>query len=596
VRWFRVRFDDGDWRTLELTAEHEGTKWHRLSGPDGSLSPPIPPPPHPSLTFSQDRKGQLPSEEGSSSVVPAQAAAKPHRKGAIRLLSVGTSLHAQADGLPTPQHAADAAEPQILEPCHDKCITIGLRMLHSRQCPNRQRSTGSRNSPRRSTAAEKMSSSSLQPSTLQNEDHSHSCVHPSVSSPRPRLAPAPARARPTKRERQQKIDCVAETAKRERHHKHPRPVIHQGGTAVKVESSHVIQTGGGPAGSIGSISSIGGIASGAAIATSAILTSAGNNRSADRPQMAMQAAAELMLSAMGSSNHSPRPTLTPDSTDVATRARQPAGNTAMLSEFLSRHSAGGSASSSTSGSSLPSVSPSVSPLTPDPQKSPTSLSLEALAGLASSEKSPNSRKHLAAAAAGLLRARGASESEDGQSLSPRDLNPNQQYRIQNQNQNAHPNQNHMPPGSIVINNHMLYGCDSAEAKDERDAAVLLDSLSACDGLALGGMSSSGKSSRSGSGDSDMMMGTSSSSRSPRKMSVSDYSKNYKSDEEIGSGGGRIGIYTPEARKQLLQKWHRKRTRRVWTKKVRYSCRKQVADNRIRIKGRFVKVVHIHLRC
>merc|ERR1712137_1052603 len=84
--------------------------------------------------------------------------------------------------------------------------------------------------------------------------------------------------------------------------------------------------------------------------------------------------------------------------------------TSMLSSLISSTSRGGSTSGSISGSSVPSVSPTGSPLTPDPQKSPTSLSLEALAGLASSEKSPTSRKHLAAAAAGLLWARARPES------------------------------------------------------------------------------------------------------------------------------------------------------------------------------------------
>jgi len=52
--------------------------------------------------------------------------------------------------------------------------------------------------------------------------------------------------------------------------------------------------------------------------------------------------------------------------------------------------------------------------------------------------------------------------------------------------------------------------------------------------------------------------------------------------------GRIGIYTPEQRKKLLEKFRKKRRKRVWFKKVRYGCRKNLADRRLRIKGRFVR--------
>jgi len=59
-------------------------------------------------------------------------------------------------------------------------------------------------------------------------------------------------------------------------------------------------------------------------------------------------------------------------------------------------------------------------------------------------------------------------------------------------------------------------------------------------------------------------------------------------EEIKPNKERIGVYTPRSRKQLLEKFHEKRKRRVWRKKVRYDCRKNFANNRVRVKGRFVK--------
>ena len=39
---------------------------------------------------------------------------------------------------------------------------------------------------------------------------------------------------------------------------------------------------------------------------------------------------------------------------------------------------------------------------------------------------------------------------------------------------------------------------------------------------------------------------------------------------------------------MISRFHEKRKRRVWKKKIRYHCRKNLADSRIRVKGRFVK--------
>lgn len=50
----------------------------------------------------------------------------------------------------------------------------------------------------------------------------------------------------------------------------------------------------------------------------------------------------------------------------------------------------------------------------------------------------------------------------------------------------------------------------------------------------------------------------------------------------------IGAYSPEARKRRLAEFHAKRERRVWTRKVKYDVRKNFADTRMRVKGRFVK--------
>lgn len=57
---------------------------------------------------------------------------------------------------------------------------------------------------------------------------------------------------------------------------------------------------------------------------------------------------------------------------------------------------------------------------------------------------------------------------------------------------------------------------------------------------------------------------------------------------IYNTNGRIGIYTREERDAIISRFHEKRKKRVWIKKIRYHCRKNLADNRIRIKGRFVR--------
>lgn len=60
---------------------------------------------------------------------------------------------------------------------------------------------------------------------------------------------------------------------------------------------------------------------------------------------------------------------------------------------------------------------------------------------------------------------------------------------------------------------------------------------------------------------------------------------------VTAGDGRqdyIGAYSPDARKKRIMRFMEKRKRRVWTKKVKYDVRKNFADSRMRVKGRFVK--------
>eukprot|EP01083_Nonionella_stella_P153490 493217_1 len=50
----------------------------------------------------------------------------------------------------------------------------------------------------------------------------------------------------------------------------------------------------------------------------------------------------------------------------------------------------------------------------------------------------------------------------------------------------------------------------------------------------------------------------------------------------------VGAYSPESRKIRIERFLAKRHHRVWVKKVKYDVRKNFADSRLRVKGRFVK--------
>ena len=52
--------------------------------------------------------------------------------------------------------------------------------------------------------------------------------------------------------------------------------------------------------------------------------------------------------------------------------------------------------------------------------------------------------------------------------------------------------------------------------------------------------------------------------------------------------GQIGIYSAEKRRLKLERFFEKRKLRVWSKKIKYDVRKNFADTRVRIKGRFVR--------
>ncbi|TKY60648.1 Zinc finger protein CONSTANS 4 [Spatholobus suberectus] len=51
---------------------------------------------------------------------------------------------------------------------------------------------------------------------------------------------------------------------------------------------------------------------------------------------------------------------------------------------------------------------------------------------------------------------------------------------------------------------------------------------------------------------------------------------------------KVGRYSAEERKERISKYRAKRTQRNFNKTIKYACRKTLADNRPRIRGRFAR--------
>jgi hypothetical protein len=52
--------------------------------------------------------------------------------------------------------------------------------------------------------------------------------------------------------------------------------------------------------------------------------------------------------------------------------------------------------------------------------------------------------------------------------------------------------------------------------------------------------------------------------------------------------GKVGSYTREERRRIIDRFIKKRDQRIWRKRVKYDVRKSFADSRLRVKGRFVR--------
>jgi hypothetical protein len=78
----------------------------------------------------------------------------------------------------------------------------------------------------------------------------------------------------------------------------------------------------------------------------------------------------------------------------------------------------------------------------------------------------------------------------------------------------------------------------------------------------------------------------------RPRSLSDPLLQYSIDEDgfqhCVRPEGWIGAYSPSSRTVRIARYMEGRHHRVWTKSVKYDVRKNFADSRLRVKGRFVK--------
>lgn len=59
------------------------------------------------------------------------------------------------------------------------------------------------------------------------------------------------------------------------------------------------------------------------------------------------------------------------------------------------------------------------------------------------------------------------------------------------------------------------------------------------------------------------------------------------DDEL-DGAARVGAYSPRTRRLRVERFLLKRQNRMWHKSIKYNVRKNFADSRLRVKGRFVR--------
>ncbi|KAI3965029.1 hypothetical protein MKX01_013960 [Papaver californicum] len=75
---------------------------------------------------------------------------------------------------------------------------------------------------------------------------------------------------------------------------------------------------------------------------------------------------------------------------------------------------------------------------------------------------------------------------------------------------------------------------------------------------------------------------------PRSRRSDSSSSLHENINQISEGMKKVGRYSAEERKERIERYRSKRNQRNFTKKIKYACRKTLADSRPRVRGRFMR--------
>ncbi|KAI3867166.1 hypothetical protein MKX03_021024 [Papaver bracteatum] len=78
------------------------------------------------------------------------------------------------------------------------------------------------------------------------------------------------------------------------------------------------------------------------------------------------------------------------------------------------------------------------------------------------------------------------------------------------------------------------------------------------------------------------------STTPRSRRSDSSSSLHENINQISEGMKKVGRYSAEERKERIERYRSKRNQRNFTKKIKYACRKTLADSRPRVRGRFMR--------